>query len=43
MTSIDIPHEPFRLSMLIYDSRYRSLTIQVFAVLLIVGPPGGRD
>jgi len=27
---------PFRLSMLIYDARYRSLTIQVFASILLV-------
>ncbi len=33
MTSIDYRQEPFRLSMLIYDTRYRSMTIQVFAML----------
>ncbi len=29
----ETPKQPFRLSMLIYDSRYRSLTIQIFALL----------
>ena len=33
MTTVDVPHEPFRLSMLLYDTRYRSLTIQVVATL----------
>ncbi len=33
MNGVEIPAEPFRFSMLIYDTRYRSLTIQVFAVL----------
>ena len=33
MTMMEMPHERFRLSMLIYDTRYRSLTIQVFALL----------
>jgi general L-amino acid transport system permease protein len=33
VTSIDHRDETFRLSMLIYDTRYRSLTIQVFAML----------
>ncbi len=33
MTTVEIPQEQFRLSMLIYDTRYRSLTIQVVAVL----------
>ena len=33
MTSAEMPTERFRLSMLIYDTRYRSLTIQVFALL----------
>jgi general L-amino acid transport system permease protein len=33
MTTVEIPQEQFRLSMLIYDTRYRSLTIQVIAVL----------
>ena len=28
-----MPQQPFRLSMLLYDTRYRSLTIQVVAVL----------
>ena len=28
-----MPHEQFRLSMLLYDTRYRSLTIQVVAVI----------
>jgi len=32
----DVPKESFRLSMLVYDSRYRSITIQVI-VLLVVG------
>src|SRR6056297_1636108 len=33
MTSAEYPAERFRLGMLIYDTRYRSLTIQVVAVL----------
>jgi general L-amino acid transport system permease protein len=33
MTTADMAHQPFRLSMLLYDTRYRSLTIQVFAML----------
>ena len=36
MTSLDVPTEPFRLSQLIYDTRYRSLTIQAVAVLLFM-------
>lgn len=32
----DPPKEPFRLSQLIYDTRYRSMTIQVVALALIV-------
>lgn len=31
----DAPKQPFRLSQLIYDTRYRSLTIQVVAAFLI--------
>jgi general L-amino acid transport system permease protein len=30
---MEMPRERFRLGMLIYDTRYRSLTIQVFALL----------
>jgi general L-amino acid transport system permease protein len=30
----DVPKESFRLSMLIYDTRYRAITIQVFVLLL---------
>ena len=33
MTTVEMPTERFRLSMLLYDTRYRSLTIQVFALL----------
>jgi general L-amino acid transport system permease protein len=33
MTTVDVPHEQFRLGMLLYDTRYRSLTIQVVAML----------
>lgn len=33
----DPPKRGFRLSQLIYDTRYRSLTIQVVALLLILG------
>ena len=33
----DPPKPSFRLSQLIYDTRYRSLTIQVVALLLILG------
>ncbi|WP_323785935.1 ABC transporter permease subunit [Thalassovita sp.] len=39
-TLIDPPKESFRLSMLIYDTRYRSMTIQVVAMLgfmLLIG------
>ena len=36
-TAVDAPGSNFRLGMLIYDTRYRSLTIQVvFLALLIV-------
>ena len=31
------PSEGFRLSQLIYDSRYRSITIQVVAMVLVTG------
>ncbi len=30
----DVPKDSFRLSMLIYDTRYRSITIQVFVLIL---------
>lgn len=30
----DVPKESFRLSMLVYDTRYRSITIQVFVLIL---------
>ncbi len=36
MTSVDLQGGPFRLSMLIYDTRYRSLTIQAIAVILFM-------
>lgn len=37
MTDVsDPPKETFRLSQLIYDTRYRSMTIQVVALILIV-------
>jgi len=37
-TSADIPKPGFRLSMLVYDTRYRSLTIQVvFLILFMAG------
>ncbi|SNX68516.1 L-glutamine ABC transporter membrane protein /L-glutamate ABC transporter membrane protein /L-aspartate ABC transporter membrane protein /L-asparagine ABC transporter membrane protein [Cereibacter ovatus] len=32
----DAPKESFRLSMLLYDTRYRSLTIQVFVFMLFM-------
>ena len=32
-TLTDPPKESFRLSMLIYDTRYRSMTIQVIAMI----------
>ena len=35
-TLTDPPKESFRLSQLIYDTRYRSLTIQVVAFILII-------
>ncbi|MGY6533765.1 MAG: amino acid ABC transporter permease [Pararhodobacter sp.] len=30
------PREPFRLGMLIYDTRYRSYTIQIFVLMLLM-------
>ena len=30
------PKEPFKLSMLLYDSRYRGITIQVFVLFLVL-------
>ena len=36
MTNVDMAAEPFRPSMLIYDTRYRSLTIQAVAVILFM-------
>ncbi|MCA8879310.1 MAG: ABC transporter permease subunit [Rhodobacteraceae bacterium] len=36
MTSIDVSREQFRLSMLLYDTRYRSLTIQVVAMIALM-------
>ena len=33
MTTVEIPREQFRLSMLLYDTRYRSLTIQAEALI----------
>ncbi|NBD29182.1 MAG: ABC transporter permease subunit [Alphaproteobacteria bacterium] len=35
--STDVPKESFRLSQLIYDTRYRSITIQVIALVLLIG------
>ena len=35
-TLSDTPKQSFRLSQLIYDTRYRSITIQVIALILIV-------
>ena len=35
MSVIEAPKESFRLSQLIYDTRYRSLTIQVITLGLI--------
>ncbi len=32
----DAPKEPFRLSMLIYDSRFRAITIQVVALIAFI-------
>ena len=32
----DVPKDNFRLSQLIYDTRYRSYTIQFFVLLLFV-------
>ena len=32
-TMTDPPTESFRLSMLIYDTRYRSMTIQIVALI----------
>lgn len=38
MTTLSDPPKPaFRLSQLIYDTRYRSITIQVVALILILG------
>lgn len=36
MSTVDQTTQPFRLSQLIYDTRYRSLTIQVIAAILMV-------
>lgn len=36
MSAIEVTHEPFRLSMLIYDTRYRSLTLQVIALIAVL-------
>jgi general L-amino acid transport system permease protein len=33
MTTVDMPREQFRLGMLLYDTRYRSLTIQAVALI----------
>lgn len=35
MSVIEAPKESFRLSQLIYDTRYRSMTIQVITLALI--------
>lgn len=34
--SVDVPKDSFRLSQLLYDTRYRSLTIQVVAFILLM-------
>lgn len=36
MTMVATQPEPFRLSMLIYDTRYRSLTIQIIALIAVL-------
>lgn len=36
MTTSDAPHDAFRLGQLIYDTRYRSLTIQTVAFILLI-------
>ena len=36
MTTVDVTPQQFRLSMLLYDTRYRSLTIQAVALLLFM-------
>ncbi len=36
MTNVDMAAAPFRPSMLLYDTRYRSLTIQAVAVILFM-------
>ena len=36
----DLPKDGFRLSMLIYDTRYRSITIQVIVLLLVLAGVG---
>ena len=33
MTTVEMPREQFRLGMLLYDTRYRSLTIQAVALI----------
>lgn len=35
-TTVDVPKDSFRLSMLIYDTRYRAMTIQVIVLLLFL-------
>ena len=32
----DSPKESFRLGMLVYDTRYRSITIQIFVLILFM-------
>ena len=34
--AMDAPKDSFRLSMLIYDTRFRSITIQIIVLLLVL-------
>ena len=34
--SVNVPKDSFRLSQLLYDTRYRSMTIQVVAFILLM-------
>lgn len=38
--NLTAPREPFRLSQLLYDKRYRSYTIQIFALIVFAGVVG---
>ena len=43
MTTVEHTGEPFRLGMLLYDTRYRSMTIQVVAVIAVMAHQEGSE